>query len=289
MLAVMSHVIEHGTRPPGHGGEVVDSLRHPLARRVADVLRTRSAKPRTVLVDDPVNIAQARRHGLRLDGVYVTDGTDPAVVAEAAAGATVHVLSEEVAARLFSGEKRSRVFALARLPRPARLGDLTTSQSDLVVLDGVRLTGNIGAVVRSARAMGAAGVVLLDSGLRTVADRRLVRASRGLVFALPVVLATHRELLDFVGCEGMPLAVLGAEATEELGEVHDVPERLALVVGGERDGVSPELGRRAAHRYAIPTADDVESLNVSVAAAIALYERRARNDAGGSASREVHR
>lgn len=265
-----------GTAAPATA-RTIDDARDPAARRVADVLRSRSDRPRVFVVDDRENIEQAVACGIELDGVYATRSAAAeglALVAGVGAGTPLHLLDDAVAWSLFGRQKHSRVFALARAPRPPRLGDLTGRAGDVVVLDGVRLVGNIGAVARTACALGAAGVVLVDSGLRTVLDRRLVRASRGLVFATPVVTAGRDECVDFLRRERLSVAALSAEAAEPLDRIRGVAGRLAIVVGGERGGVSPGLDALATHRYAIPMTQEVDSLNVSVAAGIALYEHR---------------
>jgi TrmH family RNA methyltransferase len=254
----------------------VGTVRHPVARRVADVLRRGSGGSGVFVVDDVENIAQALRCGIGLDSLYVTESLAGCALPQLAGvdrRVPRHVLDDDVARSLFGEQKRSRVFALARTPPASRLRGLAGATGDIVVLDGVRLVGNIGAIVRTACALGAAGVVLLDSGLRTPLDRRLVRASRGLVFATPVVLATRAQLLEFVRREGLPIATLSADAARPLSAIGAVGMRLALVLGGERRGVSSELDSLAGRRYAIPMGRDVESLNVSVAAAIALYAR----------------
>lgn len=278
MLAGMTDTIRHAaTRPPLDVARprVIDDPRDPIARRVADVLRNRSARPRTFIVDDAENIEQALRRGIRLDSVYVTGGDHGdatlSVIDDSVPG---HVLTENVARALFGGERRARVFALAHAPRPATLGDLSGRTGDVVVLDGVRILGNIGAIIRSGCALGAAGLVLLDSGLTTTLDRRLVRASRGLVFAIPVVLAETAEFVGYASREELSLAMLSTDASQTLSDIRAVPEPLALVLGGERHGVSADLARLASRRYAIPMDPRVESLNVSVAAALALYEHR---------------
>lgn len=254
----------------------IDDTRHPAVRRVADVLRARSGRPRVFLIDDTENIEQALACGIALDSLYVTgaaiDGGLPAPIG-VGPDVPLHVLDETVARTLFGERRSARVFALAHAPRPPRLRDLAGAAGDVVVLDGVRIVGNIGAITRTACALGAAGVVLLDSGLRTTLDRRLVRASRGLVFATPVVLARRAECIDFIRQERLTVAALSADAAAPLSTIRRVEERLALVLGGERDGVSPDLAAVATRHYAIPMTPRAESLNVSVAAGIALYER----------------
>lgn len=254
---------------------LIQSRHHPVARRLADVLRSRAARPTVFVLDDAENIEQAVTSGIVLDSVYATEsarvsgaptpvGIGPEVPS--------YVLGDGVAQSLFGSQKRSRVFALAQAPRPSRLSDLVGAAGDIIVLDGVRIVGNIGAITRTASALAAAGIVLIDSGLTTILDRRLIRASRGLVFATPLVLASRQECTAFLRREETAVAALSPRAVEPLHSIRTVSEQLALVLGGERGGVSPELHALTRYRYQIPVAAPVESLNVSVAAGIALYE-----------------
>ncbi|MBD7958465.1 NshR/TsnR family 23S rRNA methyltransferase [Microbacterium sp. Sa4CUA7] len=257
----------------------IDDVRHPAARRVADVLRSRSARPRVFVLDDLENIEQAVTSGIVLHSLYVTGAArDRVLPVLAGVGPDVphYVLGEAVARALFGEQKSARVFALAHAPRPSKLHDLIGVAGDVAVLDGVRIVGNIGAITRTVCALGAAGVVLLDSGLRTTLDRRLIRASRGLVFATPVILAGRAECVDFIRREGLTVAALSADAAQPLRAIRAVHERLALVFGGEREGIGPELNEVTTYRYAIPMNSMVDSLNVSVTAGIALYEHAFR-------------
>ncbi|SIN86165.1 TrmH family RNA methyltransferase [Agromyces cerinus] len=257
----------------------IDSARHPAARRIADVLRSRSERPKVFVLDDLENIEQAVACGVELDGLYATESSvanGPPALIGVDPDVPVHVIDDAVARSLFGEQKHSRIFALAHSPRSPRLSDLIETTGDIIVLDGVRLVGNIGAITRTACALGAAGIVLLESGLRTTLDRRLIRASRGLVFATPVILASRAECADFIQREQLSVAALSADAVDALSSIGAVTRRLAIVLGGERDGVSSELDALTAHRYAIPMSPNVESLNVSVAAGLALYEHRSR-------------
>ncbi|MDR6866993.1 TrmH family RNA methyltransferase [Microbacterium resistens] len=265
--------VSDGREQPG--GTTIDSVRHPAVRRVADVLRTVSAHPRTLLIDDEENIEQAIAAGVSIDALYATPGmADVAEQLRERAGAALHIVADDVTKALFKAEKRTRVFALAKAPRPAAWQDVAARRGDIVVLDGVRIAGNIGAIIRSACAFDAAGVVLLDSGLTTAFDRRLIRASRGLTFAIPLLLATGAELAAFLREQGIPLASLAADADSPLRTIGEVDGRLAILMGSERTGASEELDGMAGRRYSVPMMPGVESLNVSVAAGIALYERR---------------
>lgn len=251
--------------------EPIQSVRHPLIRRIADVLRNRSAKPKTIVIDDLENIQQAVDCGVEIESVLYEASTERPRLTGAGAAAPRYCLDGVVTRTLFGEQKRSRVFALARAPKPESLGNLVGTTGDLVILDGVRIVGNIGAITRTACALNAGGVVLVESGLSTPTDRRLVRASRGLVFAIPVVLASRADCVRFIQREQLTLAALSAHASEPVSSIRAVPGRLGLLMGSERDGVSAELDALTTHRYGIPMSRNVESLNVSVAAGIALF------------------
>ncbi|QZY51527.1 TrmH family RNA methyltransferase [Leucobacter tenebrionis] len=255
---------------------IIENLRHPAVRRITDVLRSQTARPRTILIDDEENIAQALRAGLRLLALYATAGYAEAArrLQQGIPSISLHVLGDEVARSVFGREKAARLFALAQAPAPTSWRDLSTRRGDVLVLDGVRIAGNIGAILRSARAFDTAGIVLIDSGLTTVYDRRLIRASRGLVFTIPALITTRTELARFLRAERIPLASLSADAGTSLETISRLRGRIAVLLGSERAGASGELTSIATHRYAVPMSPDVESLNVSVAAGIALYERQ---------------
>ncbi|MFE6733487.1 TrmH family RNA methyltransferase [Microbacterium sp. NPDC057650] len=254
----------------------IDDQGHPALRRVADVLRSRAATPRTLLLDDADSIDQAALSGVRVESIYSTPkhAEEATGLRDRMSGADQFIVAEDTMRSLLPRDNASRVLALARAPRPARWADLAAASGDVLVLDGVRITGNVGAIIRSASALGASGVVLVDSGLGTAFDRRLVRASRGLVFALPTLLADRDDVVSFLSTTRMPLLGLAADAQAPLEHISRRYGRAAILLGSERFGPSEQLEAAVAARYSIPMEPGVESLNVSVAAALALYERR---------------
>lgn len=276
MSTTSTEQTEPGIAPRGNGHALIDHRGHPLARRVTEVLRSGNRSRGLFLIDDEENILQAVRAGVRLDGLYLsgTARADDATATAQRAGIPVYRVPDAVSKDLFGVERRSRVFAIARGARRATFADLGDRPGDVVVLDGVRLAGNIGAITRTALALGAAGIALLDSGMNSVLDRRLIRASRGLVFTLPVVLCHPTELQRYLKEQEIPLVTLAADGTDHLRDFSHIPGRVALVTGSERTGASRQLNEAATHRLAIPMAPEVESLNVSVATALALWERR---------------
>ena len=256
---------------------LIDSTAEPQAHRIADVLRAGGAARRTFIIDDIPNIVHAARHDVEIEAIYVTDGSEVSGEMLEVFGDRVPPVSRpapHVAKSLFGRDKRSRVFALGHAPSRRRLTELDARGGDIVILDGVRLPGNIGAIARTANALGAAGIVLLNSGLVSPVDRRLIRASRGTVFSLPVILAARADVIDYCDSRSLPIVSLAADALEPIEAIRTFSSRIAIVMGSERHGPSPEIEAVAAAKAAIPMTSAVESLNVSVAAGIALYTRR---------------
>jgi TrmH family RNA methyltransferase len=134
----------------------------------------------------------------------------------------------------------------------------------LVLLEDPRHLGNLGAVVRVAAAVGAAGV--LTTGRQDPWDPVAVRGSAGLHFALPV--ARVERLPD----TSRPLLALDPEGEELRPEL--VPPRALLAFGTERTGLSEELLGRADSHLRLPMREGVSSLNLATSVAAVLYSLR---------------
>lgn len=143
----------------------------------------------------------------------------------------------------------------------------------LAVLDSVTDPRNLGAVVRSADGAGASGVVLPAHNSARVTPA-VCRASAGAVEHLPVAVVTN--LARYLGeVKGQELWVWAAdgEAEKTMWQA-DLTGGVALVFGAEGKGLRPLVRRTCDDAVAIPLSGQVESLNVSVAAALLLYEAR---------------
>lgn len=260
-----------------HSPDLVDSLRHPLAIEIRDLL-TREGRIRRsqIIIDDEENIVQALRAGVRVRGVFHAgdDTLSEDLRALLPPETSVHEVAKRTSKKLFGTEKMSRLFAIADAPAPIDLEAMVATQGDLVVLDDVSIAGNVGAIVRTSLALGLAGMILLDCHAHDVWDRRLIRASRGLVFSLPIVVTTLQELVSFCSAHAIRLLVTTMNAPMSVTELPTMADRLAIAFGSEKRGCSPALLDAAELQIRIPIDPRVESLNVSAAAGIVLFHRR---------------
>lgn len=157
------------------------------------------------------------------------------------------------------------ILAIVEIPR-RRWEDLPGG--DLLVLDAVQDPGNLGTLLRTAEAMGVRGAVTLE-GTVDPWNPKVVRASAGSVFRLPIVCETRPEVVGRLRRGGWSVWAADAEG-EPLVRGGPLPARIALVLGNEGAGISPELVDAADRRVAVELVGGVESLNVAVAAAILM-------------------
>ena len=164
------------------------------------------------------------------------------------------------------------ILAIAEVPGWP-LGDLQLpSKARLLVLDGVQDPGNVGTIIRTAEALGVTATYALP-GTVDLWNPKVVRSGMGSHFRHPCMVGTWDELDSFRASRAF--SIWGADASgTPVGET-PAPDRLALVVGNEGGGLSPETRMRLDRLVALPISSTVESLNVAVATGILLYELRA--------------
>lgn len=146
----------------------------------------------------------------------------------------------------------------------------------LVVMESVEKPGNLGAVLRSADAAGADAVIVCDP-LTDIYNPNLIRASIGAVFTVPVVATSSQEAITWLRAKKIQIYTAQLQDSKWYYDT-DMSGGTAIVLGTEADGLS-ELWRMAANKHIkIPMLGRLDSLNVSVSAAILLFEAvRQRN------------
>ncbi len=165
------------------------------------------------------------------------------------------------------------VLLVAAIPSRAAADVVLGEHALLLALDGLQDPGNVGTMLRTAAALGAAATLALP-GTVDLWNAKVVRSAMGALFHHPAVPCTWDELDAF---RAAGLALWGADAAGT--PVADAtaggrPPRLSLAVGNEGAGLSAECRARADRLVSLPIADDVESLNAAVAAGILLYTLR---------------
>ena len=139
-----------------------------------------------------------------------------------------------------------------------------------MVAAGLQDPGNVGTILRSAEAFGAAGAFFTE-GTVSPYNPKVLRGSAGSIFRLPVVQIASAELIPLLRRDGARLMATSSHKGIPLPEATwTLP--LAIFVGNEGAGLSRELLHQMDETIVIPQSADVESLNAGVAASIVLYE-----------------
>lgn len=209
------------------------------------------------------------------------DARDAALLRRLARESEVVTVTMAVMNAISPARTPTGIAALAR-PRTRTMREtLSPSPALVIVAVDVQDPGNAGAIVRSAEAGGATGVILAGASADPWGWKAL-RAGMGSTFRLPVVRETDVDAV-LAALREAQVALL-ASVPRDAASMHEVDLRgsVALLLGSEGAGLAPAIVERADQRVAIPMDGAVDSLNVAVAAALLVYEaRRQRRQVGG--------
>jgi TrmH family RNA methyltransferase len=239
------------------------------------IRRLRRRQGDHALLEGPHLLREAVAAGLRLESVLLSDELAATAEGEALARLSPRpplLVAAGLLAELCDADAPRGVLAVARLPRG---GAETLTPRDAGVslyVDGVQDPGNLGALARVAEAFGA-DCLALGPGACHPNHPRALRASAGSLLRLPVAVRAEPAALDERWHElGRSARWVGlvAHGGAQL-PARPPTEALILALGAERGGLSAAVEERLDERWTIPLAAPVESLNVAVAAGIALF------------------
>ena len=194
---------------------------------------------------------------------------------EASNGIRMYQVDEKVMAKLSDTKAPQGVLAVIRTPeqnlRQLRPGTASDNNAPVIILDRVQDPGNLGTIIRTADAVGALGLILLE-GCVDAYSPKVVRASMGSLFHLPVVQdVTAEEALTWCYRNGYEPAATALKNAQNVYKA-DISKKMAFLFGNEANGVAEELQAAAETRLFIPMAGLAESMNVAMAAGIILFE-----------------
>lgn len=185
-------------------------------------------------------------------------------------GTKVFEVTPQIYGRIACRGTTEGVVAEVKARQPG-LSDLVLGEAPLiVVLEGVEKPGNLGAVLRSADAAGADAVIVCDP-LTDLYNPNLIRASVGAVFTVPVVACPSEEAIAFLKGRGIKIHTA---QLQDSSLYYDTPMTgpVAIVMGTEATGLTQVWREVADSHIRIPMLGRLDSLNVSVSAAVLLFE-----------------
>jgi TrmH family RNA methyltransferase len=244
---------------------LITSASNPEVRAAA-ALHERSERESTdlCLVEGEVEIRRALQAGIGLETLYVREGISTPLVQQVA---RVVTLSNRAFQRIAYG--RNGVVAVARRPQFG-LSELVLPKPELLlIVEGLEKPGNIGAILRTADAVGAG--VIAASPATDLTNPNVIRASLGTVFTVPLAVGPTREVIGFLRERNIYLAVAVVKDGRPPWQF-DLTNPVAVAIGSEDRGLSPELTGAAEFALSLPMSGGADSLNASVTAAVVLYE-----------------
>ena len=191
-------------------------------------------------------------------------------------GIPATVVTPQVYEKMAYRERTEGIIAVAKC-NEHRLDDLHLKEKPLVVvIESVEKPGNLGAILRTAEAAGVDAVMVCDP-LTDLYNPNLIRASIGGVFSVPLAVCNSKDCIAFL--KAHKIRILTAQLQDSYDYYdYDMHEATAIVMGTESTGLTQQWREAADAHIRIPMLGRLDSLNVSVSAAILMYEAvRQRN------------
>ena len=245
----------------------ITSRQHPVVRRLRRLATRRDQG--VVLIDGAHLLADALTARVPVE-LVLTDGRHAALIERArAAGADIHEGSASVLEAASPVTSPTGVVAIARW-LPQEMADVLAADAPIIGLVGVQDPGNAGSVIRSADALGAGGVLLLDQSADP-GSWKCLRGAMGSTFRLPIARGRSNDLLEQANARKRPVVAAVASGGTPL-ESMVLGDTAIILLGNEGAGLTEALSARAAETMTITMRAGMDSLNVSVTAALILWE-----------------
>lgn len=250
----------------------LSSTQNPRIKKLL-ALQQKSALRREMglfVVEGRREIRQCIDAGYEIDTLFVRARESEVIVPEDMSAENIFFVSPHVYERIAYRESTEGVIAVVRT-RNMPLDELSFKDNPLlIVLERVEKPGNLGAIMRSADAAGADAVIVCDP-LTDLHNPNLIRASLGAVFSVPCVACTSEECIRFL--KENHIRILTAQLQDSrLYYNTDMTCATAIVMGTESTGLTTSWREAADAHIRIPMNGKLDSLNVSVSAAVLLYE-----------------
>lgn len=266
--------------------EIISSLQNPKVKRLVALQQKASERRKAgvFVVEGQRELMHCMAAGYKVDSIYHC----PAIMnagdredlhrsnadVDAAALISAAVTTFEVTPAVYEkiayrGSTEGIIGVM--LAKEHTLADLPEEENPLyIILEGVEKPGNLGAILRSADAADMSAVIICDP-LTDLYNPNLIRSSIGAVFTVPVVTATSTECISWL--KGHHTTILTAQLQDSsLYYDTDMTRATAIVMGTEATGLTDQWRQAADAHIRIPMLGRLDSLNVSVSAAILMFE-----------------
>ncbi len=250
----------------------ITSLKNVLIKQAQALREAPERREQGMTVIDGVReIIRASESGITLKRIFYVKGRQDVLLHQLRTKKVETIeVSDKVMEKLAYGERHEGIIALAKTP-VMTLKDLKLSSQPLVVvLESLEKPGNLGAILRTCDGVGVEAVLVCDPKT-DVFNPNVIRSSTGAVFHLPVVCEKNEEVFSFLKSKKIKICASQPAASRSYTQAN-FKGALALVLGSEDKGLSNFWILAADITVKIPMKGLADSLNVSISAAIILYE-----------------
>ncbi len=254
--------------------EVLTSAANPRVKHLT-ALRERRHRRRhgTTLVEGVEETRRAIAAGADVRGLYVAvDAAGAPLVDDVPVSGDLPVVGLDVGLFERLAVRGAGAGVIAEVADPTVTVDALRLPADplVLVVEGVEKPGNLGAMLRTADAVGVDAVIIADP-TTDATNPNVVRASLGCLFTVPVAVTDTPGAIAFLAERGIAVCAALVDAREVLWDV-DLAGAVAVVIGTEHDGLSEPWRDAATRPVRIPMAGAADSLNAATSAAVILYE-----------------
>jgi TrmH family RNA methyltransferase len=252
--------------------EKITSFQNSMIKEVQALRESRERRAQKMtIIDGAREIRRAFEAGVILTQVFYVKGQEEALLKQLLSKKIELIeVSDKIMEKIAYGERHEGIIALAKTPQLS-LKELKLSVEPLVVvLESLEKPGNLGAILRTCDGVGVEAVLVCDPQT-DIYNPNVIRASTGAIFRIPVVPASVEEISSFLKSKKIKICA-AAPATQKLYTQVNFKGAWGLVMGSEDQGLSDFWLKAAEVTVKIPMKGMADSLNVSISAAIILYE-----------------
>jgi TrmH family RNA methyltransferase len=273
------HYDDNGPRRPGQVKEIT-SLANPIIKDIKGLSQKKNREAGGLFMAEGMKLViDALESGWKIDTLIYSKAAkgkplvDKAAARTVAAGGLVLEVSEKVLVSVTRRDNPQAVVGIFHAQWKA-LDTIRPRAGDTwVALDRVRDPGNLGTIIRTADAAGAAGVILVGETTDPF-SLETVRATMGSIFSVPVARAGLSEFIKWRANSGANLIATHLQGAIDYRKADYKAKPVVLLMGNEQSGIPDMLAEAADMRVRIPQQGKADSLNLACATAVMLFEAR---------------
>lgn len=252
--------------------QTISSVQNPIVKMLVSLHQKKNRQETGLfIIEGYKGVEGAINYGLEITHIFLNESAQEK--ASIFPENVLYLVNDKVLKKISTTDSPCEVLAAAKQLNYS-LEDLTKDKNPLIiVLEDVKDPGNLGTIIRTAKAAGASGIILTGEAA-DIYNPKTVRASAGNLWKLPVIYFEQKqnirqELLKYCDFQFIS-TVVGDKNTKNYNEVDYKPPTV-IFFGSEAQGLSRELINQSDFSVKIPMHKDVESLNLSVSVGIILY------------------